>query len=229
MTQPGAGEMVSISRPDGSTFPAYLVRAETPGPAVVVLHAYWGLTKHYVELSDRFAREGFSALAPSLYDDGETSDDPDIADKLMDALDEDRAELDLGLSLDRLLDEVHPPEGGVATIGFSLGGWATTRLAAARPEIAAVVPFYGYSQGADYVGMRAAVQGHFAGADDDEIDPAAFERLMRDAGREVEVHRYEARHGFFNPDHPEDHDAEAAALSWERTLSFIRKHTAGRQ
>jgi carboxymethylenebutenolidase len=220
------GEMISIARPDGSAFPAYLVSVSTHTPAVVVLHAYWGLTNHYLELSERFGREGFSVLAPSLYD-GDSSDDPDVADKLMDALDEDRTEEDLGRSLDRLLEAIDPPEGGVAAVGFSMGGWAATRLAAARSEVAAVVPFYGYSQGADYGAMRAAAQAHFATVDeDDEVDPAQFERLLRGAGREVEVHLYAARHGFFNNDHPEDYDAEAASRSWERMLGFIRKHTA---
>jgi carboxymethylenebutenolidase len=189
---------------------------------VLVCHAYWGVTKHYEELCDRLAGEGFTALAPSLYD-GDASDDPDIADGLMQALDEDRADADLGFALDRLSAEVGA--GPTAAIGFSLGGWAATRVAAARPDIAAVVPFYGYSRAADYGAMRAAAQGHFATVDEaDDIDPTQFERLLVDAGRDVEVHLYEARHGFFNPDHPEDYDEAAASLSWQRMLSFLRRH-----
>jgi carboxymethylenebutenolidase len=217
-----SAQTISIQRADGSSFPAHLSKAATPRASVIVCHAYWGLTKHYHQLCDRLAREGFSALAPSLYG-GESSDDPAIADKLSDALDEHRAEADLGLALDRMIGE--GGDAPIGAVGFSLGGWAATRLAAARPEIAAVVPFYGYSRAANYGAMRAAAQGHFATVfEADDVDPRQFEQLLTDAGREVEVHLYEARHGFFNPDHPEDYDEPAAALAWDRTVSFLHAH-----
>jgi carboxymethylenebutenolidase len=220
----GSGETISVQRTDGSSFPAYLSKPATPGAGVIVCHAYWGLTKHYEQLCDRLAQEGFAALAPSLYG-GRSSDDPAVADELSETMDEDRAEADLTSALDRMIAEGDAES--VAAIGFSLGGWAATRLAAARPEIVAVVPFYGYSRAADYGAMRAAAQGHFATVDEaDDIDPRQFEKLLVDAGREVEVHVYEARHGFFNPDHPEDYDAPAAALAWDRMLSFLGAHLA---
>ncbi|MBA2438425.1 MAG: dienelactone hydrolase family protein, partial [Acidimicrobiia bacterium] len=55
------------------------------GPGLVVIQEYWGLVPHIEELCDRFAGEGFSALAPDLLR-GATADEPDEADKLMMAL-----------------------------------------------------------------------------------------------------------------------------------------------
>jgi carboxymethylenebutenolidase len=218
------GTDISIDRPDGTSFPAYL-SAPVDGPGIVVCHAYWGLTDHYRRLCDRLAAEGFPALAPSLYD-GASTDDPAEAEKLMATVDENegKAEADLGIAFERLLEERGSASTRFGVVGFSLGGWAATRLAVTRPEIRAVVPFYGYSAGADYKGSSVAAQGHFANVDDDEIDPAAFETLLREAGREVEIHRYAAPHGFFNEDHPGDYDEQAATASWTRMLAFLRAH-----
>ena len=55
---------------------AYLSRGETkePRPAILVIHEAWGLTDHIKDVADRFAREGYVALAPDLY-----SSDPQMA------------------------------------------------------------------------------------------------------------------------------------------------------
>jgi carboxymethylenebutenolidase len=213
------GEMIDVGRADGSSFPAYVATPAQPGPGVVVCHAYWGLTPHVQRLCDRLAAEGFCALAPSLYD-GQSSEIPDDADKLMAALDEDRAEADLIGSLDALLAQPGCRPGPVGAVGFSMGGWAATRLAAARTEVVACAPFYGYSPGADYRASRAAFDGHFALVEDD-IDPADFEHRLRGAGREVEVFTYQARHGFFNEDHPEDFDQASERLAWDRVRGLL--------
>jgi carboxymethylenebutenolidase len=214
------GEMIRVARADGSSFPAFVSAPDEPGAGVVVCHAYWGLTAHFQRLCDRFAAEGFCALAPSLYD-GRSSEIPEEADKLMEALDEDRAEADLVSAVDALL--MHPAcrAGPIAAIGFSMGGWAATRLAAARTEVVACAPFYGYSQGADYRASRAAFQAHFALIEED-IDPADFEQRVRSAGRDLEVFTYQAKHGFFNEDHPEDFDQASAQLAWDRVRVLFR-------
>ncbi|MDG6967801.1 MAG: dienelactone hydrolase family protein [Nitrososphaerota archaeon] len=55
---------------------AYLSRPETgePRPAVVIIHEAWGLVDHTKDVADRFAREGYVALAPDLF-----SSDPELA------------------------------------------------------------------------------------------------------------------------------------------------------
>jgi carboxymethylenebutenolidase len=71
------------------------------------------------------------------------------------------------------------------------------------------------------------VLGHFA--EDDDFAPPELveqmERQLRDAGVDVTFHRYPGTtHAFFNDHRPEVHDAEAAELSWRRTLEFLREH-----
>lgn len=51
-----------------SAIPHYLALPRSgAGPGVVVLHSWWGLDPFFRKLCDRFAREGFVALAPDLY------------------------------------------------------------------------------------------------------------------------------------------------------------------
>ena len=61
------------------------------GPAVVVIQEYWGLVPHIEDLVNRFAKEGFAAVAPDLYH-GMVTKSPDEAGKLLMELDAERAE-----------------------------------------------------------------------------------------------------------------------------------------
>src|SRR5213082_3420127 len=62
---------------------AYLSEAESEA-AVVVLHEWWGLVPHIFDVADRFAAEGFTALAPDLYHGATAAnEEPDVAEKLL--------------------------------------------------------------------------------------------------------------------------------------------------
>jgi len=39
-------------------------------PAVIVIHEIWGLNNHIRDVADRFARQGYVALAPHLFSSG---------------------------------------------------------------------------------------------------------------------------------------------------------------
>ena len=106
-------------------------------------------------------------------------------------------------------------------------------LATLKPEVAAVVCYYGFPrEGLDWdlSAVKAAVLGHFAEHDDfaprDLVE--RMERELGGAGVEVTFHQYPGTtHAFFNNDRPEVHDAEAAETSWRRTLEFLRARLGG--
>src|ERR1035438_2600707 len=76
------GEMIEFPS-NGSTGEGYLATpASGSGPGVVVIQEWWGLVPHIKDLCDRFAAEGFVALAPDLYHGKETKE-PDEAGKLL--------------------------------------------------------------------------------------------------------------------------------------------------
>src|SRR5436309_1705584 len=76
-----AGTMVQFPS-NGGTTSGYLATPQSgKGPGVLVIQEWWGLVGHIKKVCDRFAAEGFSALAPDLYH-GKTADEPDTAGKL---------------------------------------------------------------------------------------------------------------------------------------------------
>jgi carboxymethylenebutenolidase len=224
------GQMVEFPS-NGSTGGGYLAPAhEGAGLGVVVVQEWWGLVDHIVDVCDRFAAEGFTALAPDLYH-GKTvpNKEPDEAAKALMALDLERAARDLSGAVDYLQAHDAVRGHGVAIVGFCMGGGLALWLATLRPDaVRAAVPFYGIApKGAepDWSAMTAAVEGHYA-EHDDMASPdavAAFEARLTDLGKEVRIFTYpNTGHAFFNDTRPEVYEEDAARQAWVRTLEFLR-------
>jgi carboxymethylenebutenolidase len=88
------GEMVEFPFAGGNTGGYLASPKQGSGPGVIVIQEWWGLVDHIKDLCDRFAQEGFVALAPDLYH-GKSTKSPDEAGKLMMAMRIDEAERDL--------------------------------------------------------------------------------------------------------------------------------------
>jgi carboxymethylenebutenolidase len=224
------GEIVEFPS-NGHTGSGYLARSvEGAGPGVVVIQEWWGLVPHIQDLCDRFAAEGFTALAPDLYR-GRTTTEPDEAGKLMMAMNLEQAARDMGGAIDFLESSDAVRGEGVGVVGFCMGGGLALMLAVQRPgDVKAVVPFYGLIpwEGAqpDWSRLSAPVQGHYA-EQDGFFTPelaAQLEGELKQLGKTVEFHQYDADHAFFNDTRPEVHDREASHVAWERTVDFFRSH-----
>src|SRR6185503_2768462 len=88
------GEMVSFPA-NGGTASGYLARpASGSGKGVIVIQEWWGVNDNIKGIADRFAKEGFVALAPDMYH-GTVTAEPDEAGKLLMALNIPQAEKDL--------------------------------------------------------------------------------------------------------------------------------------
>jgi carboxymethylenebutenolidase len=210
------------------TKPGYLaVPAGEKGPATIVLQEWWGVEEHIRSICDRFASEGFFALAPDLYD-GETAEQPDAAQQLMMAMSMDQVTSEM-CGAAKHLQGLDGCEGrGVGSVGFCLGGGLSVWAAAECPEIAAAVSFYYVLPHGkpDFSRIHAPVLSHFAGADQfiSLEESKALEQEMRAAGVDVRSHTYEgAGHAFVNDlNRLGTYDREAADLAWERTVEFLR-------
>ncbi len=227
-----AGEMVEFSS-NGGTTQGYLVLPGTgqKGPGVIVIQEWWGLVPHIKGIADRFAEEGFVALAPDLYH-GETAKSPDEAGKLMMAMNIDETEKDLRGAITYLLNHECVSRERVGTVGFCMGGALSLYAAAKNPQVGACVVFYG---GHPHVkpeleNLQAPVLGLYAGKDT-FVTPAsvrALEAKLKDLGKQAEIRIYEeADHAFFNDERPEVYDARAAEDAWQRTIQFFRQHLGG--
>src|SRR5688500_19098918 len=115
------GDMVEFPS-NGGTGRGYFATPEAgAGPGLIVIQEWWGLVPHIKDVCDRFAGEGFTALAPDLYH-GESTTEPDEAGKLMMALNLEQAAKDMGGAIDYLESSDKVRGDGVGVIGFCMGG-----------------------------------------------------------------------------------------------------------
>ena len=223
------GEIVEFPS-NGTNGSGYLATPEQgAGLGLVVIQEWWGLVPHIKDVCDRFAAEGFTALAPDLYQ-GRTATEPDEAGKEMMAMDMARAARDMGGAVDFLLASDAVRGDGVGVTGFCMGGGLALVLACQRPDaVTACVPWYGLipwpDAQPDWSALAAPVRGHYAEEDaffgPDQV--AALEAQLKDLGKDVELTVYPGvDHAFFNDTRPEVHDPAASDLAWTRTLEFLR-------
>ena len=210
-----AGEAFLVDPPGGSQ-----------GPGLLVLHSWWGLNPWVRDFCRRLAEEGYTVLAPDMFDGvqpvTEAEGEAVLADQSPDELS--------GLVMSSAhtlrvasIDAARP----IGVVGFSMGAslglWLSARL---TRDVGAVVAFYG-AQSIDFDDATAIYQGHFAEDDHmvSEEDRVVTESFIRLGGKETEFHVYPgAKHWFF--EEGDNHDAEAAELAWQRMLHFLDRTIA---
>jgi len=197
------------------------------GPAVLVLHAWWGLNDFFRSFCDRLAKEGFVALAPDLYA-GKIARTIEEAEQVQSQWDEEHEVPSILLPAVEDLSK-HPAitGQGLGVVGFSMGGYWALELALTKPELVrSVTLFYGTNGGGgDFRQSKAAYLGHFAEHDpyEDGSGVQALEKNLKGANRPATFYTYPGTgHWFFEKDRPEAYQAEAARLAWERTLAFLK-------
>jgi carboxymethylenebutenolidase len=221
------GKMIDFNG-NGETYQGYLAAPENTGPGVIVVQEWWGLNDHVKDICDRFASEGFTALAPDIYK-GKKATSPDEAGKLMMALNIAETEKILRGAIQKLLDDPACISGTVGIVGFCMGGQLAMYAAATNPDqVSACVNFYGIHPNVKppFERMKAAVLGLF-GEKDSSVNPQAVEKLRQELtskGKSVEFHTYKnVGHAFFNDTRPV-YDESSAKDAWQHTLKFLRRH-----
>jgi carboxymethylenebutenolidase len=218
------GQMTRLQTPAGDA-DAYLAPARpAPGPPVLLLHPWWGLNQTIRDLADRLAGDGFTVIAPDLFD-GTVLTTPEDAKAHVTSLTQahgHRIRAQVLATLDHLLAQRDARGDRAAIIGLSFGAMEGTEVASARPDVAALVTFYsGIFEAPDGI----AYLGHFA--EDDEFDDSAqVPDLRRTLGEGSAAHVYPStRHWFIEADRPE-FDADATELAYRRTVEFLRANLA---
>jgi carboxymethylenebutenolidase len=196
-------------------------------PAIIVIQEWWGLNDWIRAQADRFAKEGYVALAPDLYR-GQSTTDPQVAHELSRGLPQDRAMADLGGAFRYLAarNDVDPLRIGV--IGWCMGAGFALDFSLAEPKIAATVMNYGHlvTDPAAIARMHAPLLGNF-GANDRGIpaaDVRAFDEALKKAGKSSDIKIYEgAGHGFMNPNNTGGYVRSAADDAWARIDAFFAR------
>lgn len=214
---------------DGSELMGYLAHPSEGGPfpAVVVLQEWWGLDAHIMDVTNRFAEQGFVALAPDLYN-GVVATEPDEARKLVMELDMAEAVREIQQGIGYLLDHEGVSGEQVGIVGFCMGGGLSLQTALADDRLGATIAFYGRPLAPEEAaGVSSPVLGLYGGQDQG-IPVDAVEAMgtgLEDAGVEHEIHIYtDAQHAFFNDTRASSYHAEAAADAWEKSLAWFNQY-----
>jgi carboxymethylenebutenolidase len=196
------------------------------GPAVVVIQEYWGLVPHIQDVVERFAAEGFAAIAPDLYH-GKTAKSPDEAGRMLMELDADRAEREIAGAGEWLLEQPACTSKNYGVVGFCMGGALAQYTATKEANVGAAVSFYGGFKkvAMDWNNLRAPLLLIY-GENDKGVSPEQgrqLEQQLKKMGKNVELVIYpDAGHAFFNDTRKEVHKPDAAADAWRRTVDLFR-------
>ena len=232
MAASNSGTMITFAA-NGDNAPGYLVQPEGDGPfpAVVVIQEWWGLDDHIKDVAERFAAEGYVALAPDLYR-GEVALEPDDARRLAMELELDQALIDIQGAVNYLIaqPQVEPKQAGV--VGFCMGGRLTMMMSYRGQNVGAAVVFYGggvQPSDEDLKAISAPLLGIYGEADQgipvDLIQ--AWDTKLDEFGKEHEIIIYpDAPHAFFNNERP-SFRANESADAWTHTLEWLNKHLQG--
>jgi carboxymethylenebutenolidase len=220
------GQMLTLKASDGHSFGAYRADpAGTPKGAIVVIQEIFGVNSHIRNVTDRFASEGYVAIAPAIFDRaqrgfecGYSPDEVAVARNFIGKIPMDQMLLDTQAAIDAVKSA-----GPVGIVGFCLGG-SIAFLAAAKLEgLSAAVGYYGgmVAKNAD-LKPKIPVQLHFG--EDDQGIPMSDVDQVKAKRPEVEVFTYKgAGHGF-HCDERGSFNQGAADTAWPRTTGFFAKH-----
>lgn len=221
-------EWVTLKTADGHELNAYLARPEgEPIAGLVVVQEIFGVNRHIRSVADGYAKDGFLAVAPALFDRIERGvelayegEDMQKARSFIPKLDIDKSVADVAAAVEFAGTATGKKVG---VIGYCYGG-TIAWLAATRLHVAAAVGYYGgrISKYANEA-LSAPTMLHF-GKLDAHI-PAKEVATIQAAHPEVEIYWYEAGHGF-NCDARGSYDKESAREARARSLDFLKKHLA---
>jgi carboxymethylenebutenolidase len=216
------GRLVNLTAADGIGVQAY--RAEplgAPRGGLVVVQEIFGINDHICATCDRFAEDGYSAIAPALFDRyqrgvtlGYTADEIARGRQL-----KAHAKTDIALTDIASARVAVASTGKVGIVGYCWGGFVTWMSAARLAGFACAVCYYGGGM-IEAIDERplCPVMAHF-GERDTGI-PVDGVRRFSAAHPEVKVFLYDAEHAFNNDQRPA-YDATAAELARARTIEFL--------
>jgi carboxymethylenebutenolidase len=220
-------EWIKLTATDGFEFNAYCARpAEAPRGGVVVIHEVWGVNSWVRSVVDRYAAQGYLAVAPAMFDrvsygyesENYGADQFVVIREMMTSFDLGTAMLDVAAAVSAAA------EGGkVGITGFCFGGRVTWRAAHQGLGIAAGSGYYGGGV-PGYIDLAPAIPLEMHYGDRDKGIPLEQIEALKERYPEVGIYLYSADHGFCNSDRPANFNAEACRLATSRSLAFFRQH-----
>lgn len=213
---------------------------------IIVIEEVWGLTEHIQSIADRYAAEGYYALAPELLSELHIKEHAD--EFMLDMFNPEKRN-EAQPKLRAKMAPIREPEFGrqtvervkacfdylfakpevhewVAVTGFCFGGSYSFALALSEPRLKAAVPFYGHADVSDVEklkGIRCPILAFFGEKDENLMASLPeVEAAMKNAGVDFTVKVYpDCGHAFFNDTNPYAYNEAAAKDAWRRTLDLL--------
>ena len=200
--------------------------AQGKHPAIIVIQEWWGVEDWIKENTDKFAGEGYVALAVDLYR-GRIAANQEEAHELMRGLPQDRAMADLKGAIDYLSSQPYVDPTRIGVIGWCMGGGYALTLATTDPRVKATVINYGHlvTDPATIQKINGPLMGNFAGQDRGipSADVQQFQTALQSSGKTADIKIYpEQGHAFMNPKNTQGFDPKAAEDAWGRIWSFFK-------
>jgi carboxymethylenebutenolidase len=222
---------------------AYLAMPESPGtyPAIVVIQEIFGVNEHIRDVTERFAAEGYVAIAPAIYqrqapgfEVGYTEEDLTIGREYKNQTKAKELVSDIQATINYLYSLSQVKQKGVGIIGFCFGGHVVYLAAATLKDITATASFYGAQiatwcpgDGEPTITRTKDITGTiytFFGTEDPLIPNQQTEQIeaeLKKQNIDHQVFRYQgATHGFMC-DRRESYNPDAAKDAWKKVLDLF--------
>ena len=227
------GQFIKLKAADGFAAPAYLATpAGKAKAAIVVIQEIFGVNSHIQAVADRFAAQGYLAIAPAMFERIKSGVDLGYNEATMtegfalktaaDALPGAGVMQDIQAAIDYAAEASGDHVGlKVGVVGFCWGGLLTWQSACTLNGISAAATYYGGGMTTPAEVARqpkCPVLAHFG--EKDHYIALDTVHAFAAAHPDIAVHTYAADHGF-NCDQRASHNQAAADLARERTLAFF--------
>lgn len=221
------GQAITLTAEDGFTLDAYLAEPQgKPKGALVVIQEIFGVNSHMRGATDEFARQGYLAVCPALFDRakkkvelGYTPQDIEAGRDLRAAVGWDNPIKDVRAAMKQVQGA-----GKVGTVGYCWGGSVTWLTATRLDGISAAVCYYG-GQIASFKDEKPKVPVMFHFGEHDKGIPMSDVEAVKKAHPNQILHVYPSGHGF-NCEQRADYDANSKKLALDRSLAFFAKNLA---
>ena len=232
---------VTVSTPDGPMDIYEAIPDQAATRAVVVIQEAFGINRHIQDVTRRFAKAGYYAVAPELFKrEGNVAQMPNIQDilKIVFAVPRKQMLGDVAATIDWAKKRPGARADRVGVTGWCWGGGVVYQVAATNPDIKAAVAWYG-PPGRPFPDQPAPVNGFDVAKDIKapllglygETDTSPTPADARKLGELIKMHNPNveiviepgAGHAFF-ADYRPSFNAAAAADGWKRCTDWFDKY-----
>ena len=203
----------AVTYKDGDTvmkgFIVYDDATKAKRPGIVVVHEWWGITKHVRDEARKFAALGYTAIVADMYGDAKTADNPKDAGALSGAVRKNPAAMQsrFNAAKDLLSRHATVDASKIGASGYCFGGSVVLDMARAGSDLKGVAAFHAGLGAAGPAAATGKVKSKVLvlnGADDPFIKPDSVEAFKKEMDAAKVDYRYlnypGAVHAFTNPE-----------------------------